>query len=85
MGTCSKDVGSEVGVVPATASTEKIEQLNDGAKYSRFFMPSVRSVDEGSFNEKNHSAQGVCKLAPFLYRGSSAWPFKYQIKSEGRK
>lgn len=80
MGTSSKDVGSEVGVVPTTTSAEKIEQLNDGAKYSRFFMPSVRSVDEGFIDEKNHSAQGVCKLAPFLYRGSSAWPFKYQIK-----
>lgn len=80
MGTCSKDVGSEVGVVPATASTEEDAQLNGEAKYSRFFMPSVRGVDEGSIHTGNRSAQGVCKLAPFLYRGSSAWPFKYQIK-----
>ena len=59
--------------------------MSNGEDYSRFFMPRVRGVDEGSLNEKSHSAQGVRELAPFLYRGSDAWPFKYQIKSGGGK
>ena len=54
----------------------------DGEDYSRFSMPPVRGMDEGARDEEGHKETGVRELAPFLYRGDSPWPFKYQIKGE---
>jgi hypothetical protein len=43
-------------------------------------MPPVRGMDErAAHNQRDYEASGVCKLAPFLYRGESPWPFKYSI------
>ena len=48
--------------------------------YSRFSMPPVRHVDPSTGHERGeHEETGVCKLAPFLHRGASPWPFKYSI------
>jgi hypothetical protein len=55
----------------------------DGEDYSRFFMPPVRGMDEGSRDEeREYETPRMRELAPFLYRGESPWPFKYQIKGE---
>ena len=54
----------------------------DGEDYSRFSMPPMRGMDEGFRDEEGCKETGVRELAPFLYRGESPWPFKYQIKGE---
>jgi len=56
--------------------------LGNGEDYSRFSMPPLRGMDEGAGDKEGHKETGVRELAPFLYRGESPWPFKYQIKGE---
>jgi len=56
--------------------------LGNGEDYSRFSMPPVRGMDEGVRDAEGRKETGVRELAPFLYRGESPWPFKYQIKGE---
>jgi hypothetical protein len=40
----------------------------------------MRGMDEGSFDkERDYKETGVCQLTPFLYTGTSPWPFKYSV------
>lgn len=48
--------------------------------YSRFCLPAVRGMDDSAGHEGSHAQERVRELAPFLYRGDSPWPFKYQVK-----
>ena len=51
-----------------------------GEDYTRFHVPPVWGVDPSVIHEAGeHTDEGVCKLAHFLYRGESPWPFKYSI------
>jgi hypothetical protein len=53
--------------------------MNGSKDYSRFFMP-MRGMDESVEHPHGQdTTPGVCQLAPFLYRGSDDWPFKYSI------
>lgn len=46
-------------------------------------MPPMRGMDEGARDkEREYETPRMRELAPFLYRGESPWPFKYQIKGE---
>lgn len=50
--------------------------------YSRFYVPPVRGVDARPEDDEQYQTPRVRQLAPFLYRGDGAWPFKWQIKGE---
>lgn len=55
-----------------------------GEDYSRFSMPPVRDMDPSVRDEEGkYETERVRKLAPFLYRGESPWPFKYSITTAG--
>ena len=54
--------------------------MNDD--YSRFYVPAVRGMDDGSRNTRGSTQKGVRELAPFLYTGDAPWPFKYSITTK---
>lgn len=57
----------------------------NGEDYSRFCVPVLRCVDESVEDDEQYQTPRMRELAPFLYRGSDPWPFKYQIKQKGER
>lgn len=51
--------------------------------YSRFCVPVVRNMDASARDtQRVYQTARMCQLAPFLNRGTSNWPFKYQITQQ---
>ena len=51
--------------------------------YTRFCVPSVRNLDASARDpQRDYQTPRMRQLAPFLNRGTSNWPFKYQITQQ---